>query len=120
MLDVLATSEARQNGSLFVHTLRWHEEGDWPTDYLFRGVAEQPLRPPIPTLDDAVEVFAYNRVVRGLNDRCKPLRTLLRLLAVRKVDQHIDGADKLPRRIEDRCRIRGKRHTRPIRPLSNG
>ena len=47
------------------------------TNRLFGSVAENTLGTPIPARDNSVEVFAHDRVVTGLDDRCQPAQSLL-------------------------------------------
>jgi hypothetical protein len=42
------------------------------TNCLARRVAEDTLRTAIPAGDDAIQIFAYNRVIAGFNDGSQP------------------------------------------------
>src|SRR5215467_388924 len=47
------------------------------TDRLFSGVAEDSFSTSVPACDYSIEVFAYDCVVAGLNDRGQPIQSFL-------------------------------------------
>jgi len=68
MLDALTPSDARQYLALFVLPVLRDYDSDRLTYCLVGSVAEYALRSPVPTGDNAVEIFAYNCVVTGLDN----------------------------------------------------
>ena len=93
MIYALAPPEAVQNLRLFVAPIRGNQHGDGPPDRFLGRVAEQPLRALVPTGDDAVEVFADDRVVGGIDNGRQRRSSLLAVLAFGDVEQHVDAAD---------------------------
>ena len=63
MVDTLSSSDARQDHTLFILPVLWNDDCDGLANSLFGSVAEDTFRTPIPTCDNAIEVFAYNCVV---------------------------------------------------------
>ena len=85
MVDPLAAAYALQNAAHFIEAIRRHENRDRLADDLLRRVAEDPLRAGVPGGDDAVQIFADDRVV-GRFDYGGELRcSLLGLLALADV-----------------------------------
>src|SRR5690349_3935286 len=69
MIDALAALKTGQDfGLLVLPVFRNYEFEDGLADRLFRRIAEQALRPLIPTHDDAVQVLADDRVIRRTHD----------------------------------------------------
>src|SRR5579884_1918865 len=64
----LATAELSQNGRLLMHAIFGHEHGHRFAHRLLRRVAEQTLRAFVPGCNDAVQVFAYDGVVGGIDN----------------------------------------------------
>src|SRR4029434_6024817 len=69
MVHTFATLEPRENVRLFVLAVRRNEHRNGLADGFLGRVAEQTLRAFIPTGDNAVEVFANDGVVRGIDNR---------------------------------------------------
>src|SRR5215813_6576692 len=69
MVHAFATLEPRQNFSFFLLAVRRNEHRNGPADGFLGRVAEQALRAFVPTGDNAVEVYADNCVVRGIDNR---------------------------------------------------
>ncbi len=68
VIDALSAPDARQHLIFFALAIRGNEQPDRLADNLVRRVLKHPLRRTIPRLDDAVQVFAQNRVVARLDD----------------------------------------------------
>ena len=68
MLHALAAFEAIQDLRFFIEAIRRKKNGDRLADHLLGGVAEYPLGGLVPASDDAVQVFADNRVIGRSND----------------------------------------------------
>jgi len=77
MLDGLAATDAGKDPEFFVEFGGREQNGDGFADDLVSRVAEQPLGACVPTLNDAFEVLADNRVVRGFHDRSEKLLRVL-------------------------------------------
>jgi hypothetical protein len=73
MLDLLAPADAIKDRGFFIMALLWNEDGDRLADHFLRPVPEKLLSALVPTLDDAVEILAEDRVPRGFDD-CRELR----------------------------------------------
>ena len=69
VLHALAAQHTLQNLLFLLNPLRRQQQRDWLADDLLRPVAEQPLGPCVPGLDDAVEVLGQDGIVGRLNDR---------------------------------------------------
>ena len=79
MRNAFALTEAGENGSSLVDSVRRDDGGDrLPDDGLGR-IAEHRFRPVIPGGDDAIQVLADNRVVGGICDGRKPIPCVVRL-----------------------------------------
>jgi hypothetical protein len=61
----------------FVQSICWNKERDRLADNLIRCIAEDALGPPIPSGDDAINVFGHNRISRGLDDRAASLELIV-------------------------------------------
>jgi hypothetical protein len=75
---------------------QWNENRDRLADDLIGLIAEKPLRTAVPTGDDAVEVFADDRVIGEFHDR--GLAAALGAFAISDVDKEVqrsvpDGDD---------------------------
>ena len=57
---------------LFVHEVGWEELEHGLADHFLRGIAEDARRALVPGDDRAVEAFANDRVVGGVDDRRQP------------------------------------------------
>jgi hypothetical protein len=82
VFDALSGSESRENGGFFVLVAWRNKDGDWFPDYFISGVPEDSFCAFVPTGDDAVERFADDGVVGGLDERGEPIRRELRTLQV--------------------------------------
>src|SRR6266446_4697647 len=87
MAEALTPPDAVENCRFLVVAFRRDENRDRFADHLFGRVAEEPLCSPVPSGDDAVEVLAYDGIIRGLDDggtslRC--VRGLQRLINCRR------------------------------------
>ena len=69
MIDSFALSDAFHDAGKLVPPVGREDSRNRPSNHLFRGVSEYALRASIPAGDNAVEILAENRVVRGLDDR---------------------------------------------------
>src|SRR5678815_3072562 len=69
VLDALTLTDASKNGGHFRWVVRRGQHRDGMPDSLRGGIAKQALGGAIPTGDDAVRVFADNRVNRGIDNR---------------------------------------------------
>ena len=72
-LTLFAAADARENFRILVVTIHGDEHEDGFADCFARRITEEPPRAGIPACDDAIEVFAQDRIVRGLDDGCKSL-----------------------------------------------
>jgi hypothetical protein len=71
--------------------LRYHKSNGL-TDCLAGGVAENSFSTAVPASDDAVEVFAHNRIVAGIDYGGQPTQLLL-AFAKRRLDLHRFGGN---------------------------
>src|SRR5208282_3397612 len=69
MIDTLAAPDAPQNLYFLSLALRRDQDRDGLADHLCGRVAKEPLGAAIPTANDAIQVFADDGVIRGVNDR---------------------------------------------------
>jgi hypothetical protein len=120
VLDLLSPPDALENLQLLILPVRWNENRDRFADYFFRRISEYPLRALVPAGDNAVEVLADDGVVGGFDDRDEPMSGLLGAFAVADVDQHVDCADDLARRIMQRSRKRDEGNAGAVRSLRHG
>jgi hypothetical protein len=74
MVDALAALNALKNDWFFILAVGRDQDGDGFPEQFFGRIAEKAFRPLIPASDDAVEVFAEDRVVRRVNDGRKVMR----------------------------------------------
>jgi hypothetical protein len=82
MLNGVASANLLQNCGLFILPVRRYQNRDRPADSLFGSIAKQALGAPIPSRNNAIEVFAYDRIVGRLDDRCEAQRNDLGLFAI--------------------------------------
>jgi hypothetical protein len=69
VVDTLAASQPRQYLRFFVLAVgRDEQRGDGLADGFLGRVTEKPLSTSVPARDDAVEVLAYDGVVRRIHD----------------------------------------------------
>ncbi len=68
-----------QDLRFLVLELRWNQDVDRLADDFRGSIAEEPLRPRVPGLDDAVEVLAHDGVIRRPDNRGELLRGLIKL-----------------------------------------
>src|SRR4030095_10843582 len=85
MMDPLAAAYALQDGALFIDAIRRHENLDRLADDLLRSVAEDALRAGVPGADDAVQIFADDRIVGRFDYGGELGFSLLGLLALADV-----------------------------------
>src|SRR5205085_2580209 len=64
----LAPAKPRQDRILFGEPVRRKQNSDRAADHFVRRVAENDLGTPVPARDDAVQILADDRVVRGLDN----------------------------------------------------
>src|SRR5262245_579874 len=64
MVDQLAASGTLKNRGVLVLTIRRNQRRDRPADNLARSIAEQSLRPAIPTRYHSIQVFTHDGIVR--------------------------------------------------------
>src|SRR5580692_7788735 len=76
MVDTLSSSDPRQDRALLILPVLWNDDCDGLSNSLLGGVAKDSFRTPIPTCDNAIEIFAYDCVVTKLDDGCKPTQSL--------------------------------------------
>ena len=100
MLDALTAPDALENFRLFGLQIGRNENGDRLANGLFRRIAEQTLRARIPADDDAVEVFADDRVVGRLDDTGELPPRLLAAALFGDVEERRDPAAYLAFGIE--------------------
>ena len=63
MIHAFPALEVFENFGFFIETVGGEKNGDRLSDHLFGGIAEYSLGGLVPTADDAIEVFADNRIV---------------------------------------------------------
>ena len=85
VLDRLAPLDAPEDLRLLVDVVLRDQHGHRVADGLFRGVAEQALRPAIPAGDDTGEVLRDDRVLGIGDDGREPRQRLIALLALDQV-----------------------------------
>src|SRR6266404_2770525 len=69
MVDSLASLESLKNLCFLVPAVGRNDERNVPADRLLCGVPEHSPRTFIPAGDDAIQILADDRVVRGIHDR---------------------------------------------------
>src|SRR5438045_5924145 len=69
--DPLAPADLFHNFQLFILAIRRDQDGDRFADNFSSRVAKEPFRFFVPTGDRLIEIYAYDRVTGGLNDRSR-------------------------------------------------
>src|ERR1700722_20574364 len=77
MVDALTSSNARENLTFFALPVPGDHKRNGLTDRLAGRVAEDALSTFVPACNDAIEIFAYNRIVAGLDYGGQPAQSLL-------------------------------------------
>ena len=67
--DAFAPADPFHNFQLFILAIRRDQDGDRFADNFSSRVAKEPFRFFVPTGDHLIEIYAYDRVTGGLNDR---------------------------------------------------
>src|SRR6266480_2823020 len=67
--DALAPADPFHNFQLFILAIQRDQDGDLFADNFSSRVAKEPFRFFVPTSDRLIEIYAYDRVTGGLNDR---------------------------------------------------
>src|SRR5437867_3244649 len=67
--DALAPADPFHNSQLFIVTIRRYQNGDRFADNFTSTVAKEPFRFFVPTGDPLIDIYTYDRVTGGLNDR---------------------------------------------------
>ena len=99
MIDALAAPDASENDWLLILQLLWDDDGDRFADDLRRRITEQPSGTRIPADDDAVEVFADDRIVGRFDDVRELPARLFTLPLLGKVEKRRDPAADVAVRI---------------------
>jgi hypothetical protein len=68
-LDALAPADAFDDFKFLITAVMWNQDRDRLADKLFGGIAKQALRSGVRSGDNTIEVFAYDRIVGGLDNR---------------------------------------------------
>ena len=97
VVHLLAAADPLQDPRHVLDQLGRHEHGDVLADDLLGGVAEDPLGPPVPARDDAVEVLRGDDVVGRLDDGREPLVQLRGPPLLRDVAEDEDDARDVAR-----------------------
>jgi hypothetical protein len=66
MVDALAPPDAFENLGFLVFPARRNKNRNGVADNFLRRISEYSLRAAVPAFDDAIEVLAYNGIIRGL------------------------------------------------------
>src|SRR5690349_782003 len=74
MLDAFSSTDSSQDPLFVILEFRRNHLTNGMPDHFFRRISKNSLCGWIPTGHDAVQVFAYDGIVRGLDDGCQPLR----------------------------------------------
>ncbi len=72
MLDAITAPDTLENYVLLILALPWNQDGHRFADGFFGQIAKEPLRAPVPTRDDAIEVLAYYCVITELDNGSEP------------------------------------------------
>src|SRR6185312_6089408 len=75
-VDPLPTRDLPQEDRLLVMELRRNHQGDGFADHFVGRISENPLGTFVPALDNAVQVFANDGVVRRFNNCGQTLRDM--------------------------------------------
>ncbi len=68
MFDAASGTKLAKNLTLFITQFGRYQSEDRSPDHFLRGVAKYPRGGSIPTHNEAIQIFAYNRIVRGIHD----------------------------------------------------
>src|ERR1700757_1803419 len=79
---------------LLAMPVRWNEHRHRLADNLLGSIAVEEPTTAAPSGYNAIQVLAQNYIVGSLDNCCQTPLLLLGLLALRDVDQRIDGASK--------------------------
>src|SRR5215510_2714515 len=119
MFNPGAPPDLLNNLRLFVQPVRRNQNGAGLAYRFLSRVAEHTLRALVPTRDDAVEVFAQDRVVRGIYYGAQQSGHLLLFLPLGDVEEHVNAADDSAFGIAQRRRIRFEPNARAVRPFGD-
>src|SRR5262249_7974216 len=89
IFDRFTSPDLRQNSCFLVVQLRGNDEQDGATYDFLSPVAENVFGSPVPTGHDAIEIFADNAILGGLDDGCQWQRRFLGPLSLG--DVHVDA-----------------------------
>ena len=106
MVNRQALSDLAEDLCRVLKVLGRHEHRDVLADDFLGGVAERALGPPVPTGDDAFEIFTDDRFFRRFDDRSQAARCRLDAFSFRDIQKHVDRTDHFSRRIQNRIGIR--------------
>jgi hypothetical protein len=76
MIETLPASDSRQYHAFLILPVLWNDNRNRLANGLFGSVAKNPLGTPVPASNDAVEIFTYDGVITGVDDRRQPARSL--------------------------------------------
>jgi len=76
VIDALSAPNTIKDCRLIILTVRRDQDVPWLADGLFGRITKDPLRSPVPSGDDAVEVLADNGVVGGFHGGGHSLRCI--------------------------------------------
>ena len=99
MIDALAAPDASENDWLLVLQILRDDDGDRFADDLLRRITEQPSGAGIPADDDAIEVFADDRIVGQFDDARELPARLFTLPLLGDVEKRRDPAADIAVRI---------------------
>src|SRR6476469_9150273 len=88
MVDPLSSSDARKNLSLLALPVFRNQNRNGTADCLFGSIAKDAFGTPVPVGDNAVEIFAYNRVIAGFDDGCQRTQLLLHELILGQIARY--------------------------------
>src|SRR5262245_24733192 len=92
MVETLPLTNTSENSRLFIIALWRHQHSDRLSyDFLFL-ITKNPFSAFVPARNNAVEVFADNRIIGRVNDRTQPLTAFLNDLPVAGVLKDRDRA----------------------------
>src|SRR5262249_26578425 len=120
MFNPGAPPDLLDNLRLLVQPVRRNQNGAGLAYRFLSRVAEHPLRALVPTSDDAIEVFAQDRVVRGTYYSAQQSSHLLPLLPLGDVEEHVNAANDSAFGIAQRRRIRFEPNALAVWPFGDG
>ena len=85
--DALAPAKPFHNFQLFILAIRRDQNGDGFAENFTSAVAKEPFRFFVPTGDPLIEIYAYDRVTGGLNDRSEAAVSVFDAFLLRDVAQ---------------------------------